>query len=120
MSELNILFIIIIANALVALLYFILMYKKVNKRHLVLATVFMLVCPVIGAGYLFLSWLVYVTVFRRKVAVLNPDELSFSKKRIDILHAPKIKEEEDKAPIEEILILQNRFVKRDVLLNLLK
>lgn len=120
MDELKAIYYILIANTIIAMLYPIFMHGKVNSKQLVLAAIFMLFCPVIGAGYLFFSWLIYQIFFRKREGLINLEELSFNKNKIDVISAPELKEERDKVPIEDALILPDRFTKRDVLLRLLK
>jgi tetratricopeptide (TPR) repeat protein len=96
------------------------MYHKVNKYKRILTTIFLLFCPVIGIGYLILSWLTYQVFFKKQKKTLNLEELSFSKKKMDIISAPKLSEEGDKVPLEEALIVQDKFTKRETMLKLLK
>jgi len=96
------------------------MYHKVNKYKRILTTIFLLFCPVIGIGYLILSWLTYQVFFKKQENTLNLDELSFSKKKMDIISAPKLSEEGDKVPLEEALIVQDKFTKRETMVKLLK
>lgn len=120
MNEWNLVLYIIIINTVIALLYPILMLKKVNKNQRILTSIFLLFCPVIGIGYLILSWLTYQVFFKKQENSLNLEELSFSKKKMDIISAPKLSEEGDKVPLEEALIVQDKFTKRETMLKLLK
>lgn len=120
MNEWNLVLFILIINTLIALLYPIIMIHKVNKYRRILTTIFLLFCPVIGIGYLILSWLTYQVFFKKHQNSLNLEELSFSKKKMDIISAPKLNEEGDKVPLEEALIVQDKFTKRETMLKLLK
>lgn len=120
MNEWNLVLFILIFNTVISFLYPILMYHKVNKYKRILTTIFLLFCPVIGIGYLILSWLTYQVFFKKQENTLNLEELSFSKKKMDIISAPKLSEEGDKVPLEEALIVQDKFTKRETMLKLLK
>lgn len=120
MQEWDLLIYIFIFNALIALFYLILMFRRIEKIHLLLMTLFLLFCPVIGFGFLSLTWLVYRLHFSKNEDMVNLEELSFNKDKLEMILAPKLSEEENIVPIEEALIIQDKYIKREVLLKLLK
>ena len=120
MGEIEIMIGILIVNFIITFFVFILSYRKVDKMQSWLMAGFMLVFPIAGPLYLFLSWVVYSILYKSKRGNLNPEELSFRKRKIDVILEANISEEINRVPIEEALIIADKFNKRGALLNLLK
>lgn len=121
MTRSGIIFIIIlILNALVAVVYLLwyLIFKKDtdNRKQYVMHTVIMLLCPVVGILYFFFAFLKYHFV---KLGERDLTDVEFSKKR----QTPRIKADEERerniVAVEEAILVSDQEKKRTNMLNVL-
>ena len=121
MTRSGILFVIVlILNALIALLYLLwyLIWKKDtdNRKQYVMHTVIMLLCPIVGILYFFLAFLKYHFI---KWGQRDLTDVEFSKKR----HAARVKADEERerniVAVGEAILVSDQEKKRANMLNVL-
>lgn len=88
-----------------------------NRRTYLIRFIVMLLCPVIGIVFFFMSHLLFLTIFRRKVDL---EDVVFSKERV----RTQLKADEDRernlVPIEEAITINDNKSLREVMLNTVK
>lgn len=108
-------------NAAAAFVY--LLYQctwKKDWRRGCLLTAFFLLVPIAGGVFLMGAEAVNRIVFRSGYAMLNEDELSFSKKRTRMIISDDIERDSNIVPIEEALRISDTMDKRQSFLEVLK
>lgn len=120
MSDYKIILFIIILNIVISAVYLIYMLIKGDKVKGIINFLFMILCPLIGFCYIVISNLFYIILFKNRNSQLDMSELSFSKKRVDIIMAEDIEIAMDKVPLEEALIISDKHNVRKVVLEILK
>lgn len=123
---------ILVINLFVAILYLILGILHVtarkkdeyeteilydNRRTYLLRFLVMVFCPVIGPLFLFLSWLLYRTIFRFRVDL---SDVTFSKDQVQT----QVKADEDRErnliPVEEAILVNDKRSQRMAMMNIIK
>jgi len=88
-----------------------------NRRTYLIRFIVMLLCPVFGIVLFFVSHLLFLTIFRRKVDL---EDVVFSKERV----RTQLKADEDRernlVPIEEAIVINDNKSLREVMLNTVK
>ena len=88
-----------------------------NWRTYLIRFIVMLLCPVFGIVFFFVSHLLFLTIFRRKVDL---EDVVFSKERV----RTQLKADEDRernlVPIEEAIVINDNKSLREVMLNTVK
>lgn len=88
-----------------------------NRRTYLIRFIVMLLCPVFGIVFFFVSHLLFLTIFRRKVDL---EDVVFSKERV----RTQLKADEDRernlVPIEEAIVINDNKSLREVMLNTVK
>lgn len=118
--NLQIVLLILLVNALVALVYFIWSLIKKDYRKGGMMTLFILVAPVVGPLYLGISALFYELYFKRRTKILSIEDLSFRKDKVEWIEKDDMTSALNKVPIEEALIVSNVHSTRRLILNVLK
>lgn len=119
-NQLKVIIYILLVNAFVALLYLLWnMYQKDYKKGAMM-TIMMLVAPVVGPLYLGASALMYEVYFKRRKEILNIEELSFRKDKIELIARDDMESALNKVPIEEALLVSGVQSTRRLILNVLK
>lgn len=93
--------------------------KKDYKKGLMMSTL-MILMPIIGPIYMFVSWLIYEFYFKNHQGILSLEELSLSKKRVEVMKKGNVEAALDKVPLEEALLISDDKDTRRLLLNILK
>lgn len=112
--------IILLFNATIAGVYLIWSFIKKDFKKGGMMTIFMLLAPVVGPFYLAASTLLYKIYFKKRKAILNIEELSFRKDKIELMVRDDIESALNKVPIEEALLVSGVHSTRRLLLNVLK
>lgn len=120
MSDYKIILFIIILNLVISSVYLIYMLLKGDRVKGFINFLFMILCPLIGPCYILISNLFYIIFFNKRNSQLDMSELSFSKKRVDIIMAENIEMAMDKVPLEEALVISDKHNVRKVVLEILK
>ena len=120
MTKYQIVLIIILLNTLIAIGYMIIMGRKKQLKKGVLVGSVMIVAPVYGAFLVLLSYLFFRVLKKTKAAYIDPEELSFSKKKIKSILSDDLQRGINKVPIEEALLESDHESTRQVLLDVLK
>lgn len=119
-NDLQFVFYVLLVNAVLALVYFIWhLYKKDYQKGWMM-TIFILLAPVVAPIYLGLSVLFYEIYFKQRTEILNIEELSFSKEKIELIARDSLASAANKVPIEEALIVSGVHSTRRLILNVLK
>lgn len=88
-----------------------------NRRTYLIRFIVMLLCPVFGIVFFFVSHFLFLTIFRRKVDL---EDVVFSKERV----RTQLKADEDRernlVPIEEAIVINDNKSLREVMLNTVK
>ncbi|MFZ7120110.1 MAG: hypothetical protein ACOWWH_04080 [Eubacteriaceae bacterium] len=115
--ENNILFYIGIINLIISIAVCIVLIIKKEKTKGFLLLFFMILCPVIGPGFLLFSWCFRILLYKKEVDI---GDLSFHREELNMIIGPDFNKEIDAVPIEEALIVSNNNNKRRVILDVLK
>ena len=116
----NLLIFILLVNTIVTFVYLLWKMMKKEYRKGLMMSCFMFLVPIAGPLYLALSSLIYEGYFKNKKEVVNIEELSFSKKKIEHLEKENIESALNKVPIQEALQVSDAKNTRRLLLNVLK
>lgn len=116
----DILIYILIINFVISLIYLFIKWINKDLKHGMIMSAFMIICPLIGPSYLFLSWCVYEIYFKRRSKDINIEELSLRKDKIEVISKPDLKNALNKVPLEEALIISDKKSARKLLLDVLK
>ena len=114
------LIILLIVNAVTALIYVLIQMGRMKWQRGLTAGLFMLAVPVVGAVFLAISEGINVLLFRKRDFLLDSSELSFNKQRTKTVNAPDIGKSSDQVPVEEALLVSDKKDKRQVFIDLLK
>ena len=114
------LIILLIVNAVTALIYVLIQMGRKKWQRGLTAGLFMLAVPVVGAVFLAISEGINVLLFRKRDFLLDSSELSFNKQRAKTVNAPDIGKSSDQVPVEEALLVSDKKDKRQVFIDLLK
>lgn len=120
LSRLNIVIYILIANAVIAIAYLVARIIKKDHERGIIMSIFMILAPVVGVLYLFVSWAMFEIYFKRRAEEVNLEDLSMSKDKIEILKRNDIQQALNKVPIEEALIISDSKDTRRLLLDVFK
>ena len=115
-----ILIILLAVNLLAAVIYLVFQISRGQKRKGLVIFLFLLFAPVVGGLFLLCAEGMNLLLFRRRDDRLNEAELSFSKNKIRVITDADIEKEADHVPVEEALLVSDKFSKRQVFLELLK
>lgn len=109
----------LIGNAAITLLYSIwnLFRKKEKSRSWVIRACIMLLCPVVGLGYILLSWLLFRLVFHVRVDL---SDVIFSKERVKTAIKANEELERNFVPMEEAIAVTDRRNLRELMLNIVR
>lgn len=119
-SEIGILCLLFIISTIISFVYIVMMtFKKQMKRAIIVGGV-MVLCPIFGPIIFTVSQLLFHILKRTSVAWLNPEELSFNKKKIKIQLGDDLQRGLNKVPVEEALLESSNENMRRVLLDVLK
>ena len=117
MTEARLLLFIILGNAFIGFLYFLVLFiKKENEKALIIF-LFILICPVISVLYLSGSSLL-VKLLNNKI--IDKANLSFDTEKKPIIAGPDIDKEINIVSVEEALLISGSKNKRRVILDVLK
>lgn len=112
---------ILIVNVIVAVFYFLYMtYGKKNRKKGTIAALLILFCPVVGFIFLCLSWVIYKIFELFEGKEVNLDELSFSKRKIQLKVSSDIQKNANNVPLEETLLIASKKNKREGFLSVLR
>ena len=114
------LIILLIVNAVTALIYVLIQMGRKKWQRGLTAGLVMLAVPVVGAVFLAISEGINVLLFRKRDFLLDSSELSFNKQRTKTVNAPDIGKSSDQVPVEEALLVSDKKDKRQVFIDLLK
>lgn len=107
-------------NSIFALIYFIIKCIKKDISRGIIMSIFMILCPIVGPLYLFLSRLVYEIYFKRRGANISIEELSLRKEKIEVILKPDMISALNKVPLEEALMVSDKESVRKLLLDVLR
>lgn len=110
----------LIVNLVISIIYLIVKIARKDYSRGIIMTIFMILAPIVGFLYLFISWFLYELYFKRRVEEISLEELSMSKDRIEILERSNIDQALNKVPIEEALIISDSKDTRRLLLDVFK
>lgn len=108
------------ANLVCAFVCLCIQSARKKTAYGVVVSLVILFCPVVSIILLLLSALIHRTFFRKLSEKLNPKDLSFKKERVELVVAANIRQDIQMVPIEEALIVSDKFSKREAILNVLK
>lgn len=111
---------VLVYNALVALIYLIIKLIRKDINRGLMMSIFIIICPLVGPLYLFLSWSIYYIYFRKRQKDVSLEELSLSKEKITVISKPEMNHALNKVPLEEALLISDQKNVRKVLLDMLK
>ena len=119
-NNLKLVLYILFFNLIISMIYLIIrLIKKDYKKGLMMSTL-MILMPIIGPIYMFVSWLIYEFYFKNHQGILSLEELSLSKKRVEVMKKGNVEAALDKVPLEEALLISDDKDTRRLLLNILK
>ena len=93
-------------------------WKKEYKKNWI-KIAFMLVVPILGCIFLACAELANYVLFRSHEALMG-EELSFNKKRAQMIISDDVEKEADLVPIEEVMRISDTLERREAFLELLK
>ncbi len=112
--------IVLIINTIIAILCLVLYIVKKDKRRGIACAVFIFVTPAVGILCLSMA-LLYNAIFYRKTGQeLSIEELSMSEERVKEVVDIDVRQESDKIPLKEAMLVTDRKSRRKVLLDILK
>lgn len=114
------LIILLVVNLVAAVIYLVFQISRGQKRKGLVIFLFLLFAPVVGGLFLLCAEGMNLLLFRKRDDRLNQSELSFSKNKIRVITDADIEREADHVPVEEALLVSDKFSKRKVFLELLK
>lgn len=115
--ENNVLIYIGVSNIIIGfIVLFVLIWKKEKTKGFLLF-LFVLLCPVIAPGFLFISWCLRKLLYIKQIDLGN---LSFHTDKLEMITGPEFEKEIDVVPVEEVLLISNNHNKRRVILDILK
>ncbi len=117
MTEARLLLYIILGNAFIGFLYFLVLCLKKEKKKALVMFLFILICPVIAVLYLSGSSLL-VKLLNNKI--IDKADLSFSTEKKPIIAGPDLDKEINIVSVEEALLISDSKDKRRVILDVLK
>lgn len=119
-ANFNIVIFLLLINLLVSFVY--LVIKVIEKEYAkgLMMTLFMILVPLIGPAYLFVSWAIYHLYFKNRQGILSMEELSLSKERVEIIERGSLEAARNRVPVEEALIISSSKDTRKLLLDILK
>lgn len=110
----------LLVNLGISIIYLIIrVIRKDYKKGLIMSG-FMILAPLIGPLYIFFSWLIYELYFKRRKGIINVEELSLSKERVEVTEKGNLQVALNKVPVEEALIISSNKDTRKLLLDILK
>lgn len=107
-------------NFIIALIHLIIRWKRKDLYCGIMMSIFIILCPIVGPLYLFLSWLVYGIYFKRRKSLISIEELSLRKEKIEVVAKPDMRSALDKVPLEEAFLVADRKSTRKLLLDVLR
>lgn len=107
-------------NLIVAFLNLCIQIARGKTRYGVVVSLTILCCPIVSVAVLLVAWVVQMIAFRGGSEKLNMEELSFKKERIQLVVPANVQQEIQKVPVEEALLVSDKFSKRETILNVLK
>lgn len=96
------------------------MLLKRNYKKGFMMAIFMIIAPVVGPLYLFISWFIYEVYFKNRKGILSIEELSFKQDRVEVIVKDDIQSALNKVPVEEALIISSIQSTRKLILDILK
>jgi len=108
------------ANLILAFLNLCIQIARGKTRYGIVVSLIILCCPIVSVIVLLIAWVVQMTAFRDGSDKLNMEELSFKKKRVQLVVPANVQQEIQKVPVEEALLVSDKFSKRETILNILK
>lgn len=115
--ELKIFIVLVIVNSIIGLTCYIILALKKERTKGLLLFLIILLCPIIGAAFFFISWLLQKMVFKKTI---DASELSFRKDRIETMTGPDYEKEMNVISVEESLLVSDVDNRRRVILDVLK
>lgn len=109
----------LLINVAVALTYCVwnMLRGKKSPKGWVIRACTMLLCPLVGASYFLLSWLLFRLVFHEKVDL---SDVIFSKDRVRIASKADEERERNFVPLEEAIAVTDRRNLRELMLNVVR
>jgi tetratricopeptide (TPR) repeat protein len=108
---------IIVGNAVISILYMVIIGVKTRSFHVLFYGMTMLLCPVMGALLYFSSFVLQLFF---PAADINYDELSFDKTKLEFAESVNKERELEILPMEEVLTVSADQDRRRAMLNMLK
>lgn len=110
----------LVINFLITLIYLGWNIWKKDYEKGLMMSFFLLLTPIIGPIYLGFSAVIYEFYFKHRREIINIEDLSFSKEKIETIVKDDVQTALNKVPIEEALEVSNVQNTRRLLLNVLK
>ena len=88
-----------------------------NRRAYLLRFFVMILCPVVGPLFFFVSYLLYLTIFRFQV---NLEDVTFSKDRVRTQQKADEDRERNVIPVEEAIAVNDRRSLRMAMMNIIR
>lgn len=120
LTDLQIVVLILLINGVVVALYLLTHLTKRRWKKGLLLCAFMLAVPIVGPLYLLLAELIQTIQKLSGNREVNMKELSFDQRRVQMILDANVEKERNMVPLEEALIVSNRFDKRTTFLEVLK
>ncbi len=111
---------ILVINFLIAAVYFLwnLLFKPREKtRSFIIKTIIMLLCPLAGACYLGVSYLLYALVYRGQADL---EDVIFSKDRVRTFLRADEERERNMVPLEEAIAVTDKENLREYMMNVVR
>ena len=106
-------------NIIIVICYvlFYLIFKKENRSGFVLKSVIMLLCPLIGPLFIFLSYYLYLLLFSE---IADLSDVIFSKERVKVHLRAEEERERNMVSVEEALVISDKYSLRNLMMNVVK
>lgn len=109
-----------IINLIFAVINLVIQLIQKRVKYGIITSVIILLCPIVSVVLFGAVWVLEKLFLRRGAQRLNMEELSFKKERVKLTVSADVKSEMQKIPVEEALIVSDKFSKRETILNILK
>ncbi|MEK6265649.1 MAG: hypothetical protein N2B06_12930 [Clostridium sp.] len=119
-NKMEIIIYMLVINFIIALIYLFIKWVKKDLNGGIIMSIFMIMCPIVGPLYLFLSWALYEIYFKRRALDISIEELSFRKEKIEVILKPDMSRALNKVPLEEAFIVSDKKSTRKLLLDVIR
>jgi len=109
--------VLLVLNAIVAILYYVLntIVKQNREKSIVIRTVVMFICPVVGPLFVFLSFVIFKVFMSEPVDL---EDVIFSKERIKFESKADEERERNVVPLEEAIAISEKDDLRKLVMNM--